>query len=541
MQSASNATPYVLLSNDLAQCHALIIQLMAVKDELTATLRLQEREKAHLLHRVEYLVRQLYGRRSEKIDPAQLLLFVAQAMEAVAAEPAAEVEPEEAPATRSKKKGHGRKKPPVELPHLPIEHPVADADKVCVECGTEKKRIGEKITEQLEYAPASLFVIDHIQPVFACPCCEGHVTVAPKPAQPIEKGLPGPGLLAQVVVSKYGDHLPLYRQESIFQRHGVAISRKTMCDWVRASAHMLEPVVEAMKARILESKVIHTDDTPVTVREPGQSGTHQGRFWVYLGDGDHPYTVYDYTPSRKRDGPIEFLCDFKGTKENPRYLQADAYGGYDGIYTGEETGTDPSGAVVIECACWAHCRRYFYNARGSDPVRSHQVLGWVRQLYDIEHDAKESTADDRWALRQEKAKPILDDIKEWLDAQQGRILPKSPIGEAVQYAFNQWKALLRYIEDGDIAIDNNAAERRIRGIAIGRRNWLFAGSDRGGRTAAILYSVIQSAKDHAIEPFAYLRDLFLRIPTYPNKDIHQLLPDNWKRDILPNLDTPPRL
>jgi transposase len=173
-----------------------------------------------------------------------------------------------------KHKGHGRKKPPVELPHLPLEHPVPETEKVCAECGAAKKRIGEKVTEQLEYAPASLFVIDHIQPVWACPCCEAHVTVAPKPAQPIEKGLPGPGLLAQVVVSKYGDHLPLYRQESIFERHGVTISRQTMGDWVRASAHLLEPVVEAMKARILESKVIHTDDTPVTVREPGQSGTH---------------------------------------------------------------------------------------------------------------------------------------------------------------------------------------------------------------------------------------------------------------------------
>jgi hypothetical protein len=284
---------------------------------------------------------------------------------------------------------------------------------------------------------------------------------------------------------------------------------------------------------------MHTDDTPVTVREPGRSGTHQGRFWVYLGDGDHPYTVYDYTPSRKRDGPMEFLRDFKGTKEHPRYLQADAYGGYDGIYTGEEVGSDD--AVLIECACWAHCRRYFYNARTSNPVRSHQVLGWVRQLYDIERDAKESTTENRRAMRQAGAKPILDDLKQWFDAQQGHVLPKSPVGEAVQYALNQWKALTRYIDDGDLDIDNNAAERTIRAIAIGRKNWLFAGSDRGGRAAAILYSVIQSAKHHAVEPFAYLRDLFLRIPTHPNKDLRQLLPDHWKHDILLTLDTLSRL
>lgn len=521
------------LPQDLAQCHALI-------EELTATVRLQEREKAHLLHRVEYLVGQLYGRRSERIDPAQLLLFAEEAMKAVTAQAPVEPEPE-AVLAAPKKPGHGRKKLPVALPHLPLEHPVPDAEKFCVECQVDKRRIGEKITEQLEYAPSSLFVIDHIQPVYACPCCQSGVVVAPKPAQPIEKGLPGPGLLAQVVVSKYGDHLPLYRQESIFERHGVEISRKTMCDWVLASAHILEPVVDAMRACILQSKVLHTDDTPVTVREPGKSGTHQGRFWVYLGDGAHSYTVYDYTPSRKRDGPVEFLRDFKGTKEHPRYLQADAYGGYDGIYTAEEVGTDDCDAVLIECACWAHCRRYFYNARTSDPVRSHHVLAWVRQLYTIERDAKEATANERRAMRQAEADPILNDIKQWLDANQNHVLPKSPIGQAVQYAINQWKALIRYLEDGDIDIDNNAAERKIRAIAIGRKNWMFAGSDRGGRAAAILYSIVQSAQDHAVEPFAYLRDLFLRIPTHPQKEILLLLPGNWKREILPTLDTAPRL
>ena len=523
------------LPRDLAQCHTLLHYKDELIDELTATIRLQAREKAQLLHRVEQLAQQLYGRRSEKIDPAQLLLFVAAAMEAVAAEPSVDPELEETPAA-PKKKGHGRKKPPVALPHLPIEHPVAESEKVCAECGGEKRRIGEKITEQLEYAPASLFVIDHIQPVFACPCCQGGVTVAPKPAQPIEKGLPGPGLLAQVVVSKYCDHLPLYRQESIFERHGIELSRKTMCDWVRAAAHILEPLVAAMKERILESKVIHTDDTPVTVREPGKSGTHQGRFWVYLGDCHHPYVVYDYTPSRRRDGPASFLHDFKGTTQLPRYLHADAYGGYDGIYV---TG-DPD-ALVLELACWAHARRKFHDARTSDVVRSHAMLAWIQQLYKVERDAKAFTAQDRRELRQQKAKPILDTIRKWMEAEQGRILPKSPIGEAVQYAHNQWTALSRYIEDGDLDIDNNAAERALRAIAIGRKNWLFAGSDRGGCSAANLYTIIQSAKHHAIDPFTYLRDLFLRINTHPNKQIHQLLPDNWKRDILPTLDTPPRI
>ncbi len=522
------------LPNDLAQCHAFIAHLQATLDELTATVRLQQRKEAALLHRIEQLLRQTYGRRSEKIDPAQLLLFAAQAMEAVAPDAQAEAKVEE-PST-PKKKGHGRKKPPLELPHLPLEHPVADADKVCAECGGEKKRIGEKISEQLEYAPASLFVIDHIQPVYACPCCQADVTVAPKPAQPIEKGLPGPGLLAHVVVSKYGDHLPLYRQEDIFERHGLELSRQTMCGWVMASAHLLEPVVEAMKRSVLESNVIHTDDTPVTARTPGQKGTHQSRFWVYLGDGAHPYTVYDYTPSRKRDGPVAFLDGFFGTQEKPRYLQADAFGGYDGIYaTADEKVQD---RVVLEVACWAHARRKFYDARTSDVTRSHAMLGWIRELYQIERDAKELDASQRHALRQEKSKAILDTIENWLDEQQGAILPKSPSGEAIHYARNNWKALTRYLDDGDLAIDNNAAENALRAIAIGRKNWMMIGSARGGRAAATLYSLIHSAKRHAIDPFIYLRDLFLRVPTHPNKQIQQLLPDHWKRDILPTLDPP---
>ena len=524
------------LPNDIAQCHAVIVQLAAVRDEQAATIRLQEREKAQLLHRVECLLRQIYGRRSEKLDPAQLLLFASEAMASLEAVPAQTEEAEEkAP---PKKKGHGRKKPACTLPHFPIEHPVAEADKVCTQCGGAKRRIGEKVTEQLDFAPASMFVIDHIQPVYACPHCQEGVVVAPKPAQPIEKGLPGPGLIAQVVVSKYCDHLPLYRQERIFERHGAAISRQTMCDWVLAAARLLEPVVAAMKTRVLESKVMHTDDTPVTVCEPGKKGTHQGRFWIYLGDANNPYTVYDYTPNRNRDGPAVFLEHFHGTPQAPRYLQADAYGGYDGIYTGAQGNPD---RVLIEVACWAHTRRYFHNARSSDPVRAHYVLGCVRQLYAIEHDAKDFSADARRTLRQEKAKPILDKMKEWIDAEQSHVLPKSPIGEAVQYTLNQWKALNRYLEDGDLDIDNNPAENRLRGIGIGRKNYLFMGSDRGGRAAAILYSMIQSAKDHGLDPFLYLRDLFLRIPTHPNKELHQLLPDHWKIEILPTLTPPPRL
>jgi len=522
-----------MLPQDLTQCHRLIKELVSVQDELSATIRLQAREKAQLLHRVEHLLRQLYGRRSEKIDPAQLLLFAEQAEEAVrAAEVSSEEEQaEEAPPTAKKKKGHGRKRLPLTLPRIFIEHDVPEAEKVC-NCGDHKRRIGEKITEQLEYSPCAMFIIVHIQPVYACSPCQEGVVVAEKPAQPIEKGLPGPGLLAHTVVSKYCDHLPLYRQEGIFARHGVELSRKTLCGWVMAGAQLLGPVVALMKAYMLESKVIHTDDTPVTVRTPGQTGTHKGRFWVYHGDGTHPYTVYDYTPSRRGDGPAGFLETFTGSPEAPRYLQADAFGGYDGIFA--------PGSHVLECACWAHARRKFHDARTSDVNRSHQMLAWVRRLYDIEREAKEFDPEARRALRAEKARPLLDTIGQWLETEQTRVLPKSPIGEAVQYALNQWAALQRYLDDGDLAIDNNAAENALRSIAVGRKNWLFAGSDRGGRAAACYYSLIQSAKRHAIDPFLYLRDLFLRIPTHPNRQIHLLLPDQWKQHLLPDIATHPR-
>lgn len=524
------ATLNETLPDDVAQCHARILHLTTTLDELTARLQRQEQEKARLVHRVQQLLEQIYGRRSEKIDPAQLLLFVEQAL---AASAPAQAEPEpERHETGPSKRGHGRRKPPAELPRLPIEHPVPDSEKVCVQCGRDKKRIGQDVSEQLEYAPASLFVIEHIQPKYACPCCQEGITVAPKPAQPIEKGLPGPGLMAHIAVSKYCDHQPLYRQESILARYGVQVSRQTMWGWVWAGAMLLEPVAELARTRVLQSKVIHTDDTPVTVQARG-GGTYTGRFWVYVGDAQHPYIVYDYTPSRRRDGPVEFLREFAGTPESPRYLQADAFGGYDGIYT--------AGAHVIEVACMAHCRRKFHDARRTDVNRAHQMLAWIQQLYVIERQAKELDARARRALRREQSKPILDTMKEWLDAQQPQVLPKSPMGEAFQYALNQWTALNRYVDDGDLSIDNNMAERNLRGIAIGRKNWMTLGSDRGGRAAAILYTLIQSAKRHDLDPFVYLRDLLLRIPTHPNNNIHLLLPDQWKTHLLPEATAPFKL
>jgi len=507
------------LPDDVAQCHALIAHLDAQRREFSATLQEERRLRMQLEQRVEQLLRRLYGPRAERVDPAQLILF---GQDLAAPQPGEAESPaeQEAPASAAMmKKGHGRKPLPKDLPRKRIVHDVPAEEKVCAECGRDKKRIGEEVSEQLEYVPASLCILEHVRPKYACPCCQEHVAVADKPAKVIEKGLPGPGLAAHVLTSKYCDHLPLYRQEFMLARHGVELSRKTLCGWVLKTADKLGPLVEAMKREALASAVVHTDDTPVRVQGDGKDGPFTGRFWVYVGDDAHPYTVYDYTPSRKRDGPAEFLGEYKG------YLQADAFGGYDGIYTSGD---------VVEVACWAHARRKFYDARSTDPNRAHRVLAWIRQLYDVEKDAKKLDAERRRALRQEKSKPLFEGtentkgLKSWLDEQQPNVLPKSPIGEAVNYALNNWTALTRYLDDGILDIDNNAADQALRAIASGRKNWLFLGSNRGGRAAAVHYTLIQSAKRHAIDPFAYLRDILLRITTDPPADLRELFPDRWK-------------
>jgi transposase len=328
---------------------------------------------------------------------------------------------------------------------------------------------------------------------------------------------PGPGLLAHVAVSKHADHLPLYRQEGIFERHGVALSRQTMCDWMRRCAQLVSPLFDLMKERVLKSKVMQTDDTPVGVLDPTLPRTRLGRVWTYVGDDHHPYTVYDYTPNRSRDGPQAFMEKFSG------FLQADAYSGYDQLYQDAER-------EVIEVACWAHARRKFYEAQSSDLMRSTVMLAYIHLLYDVEREARDLKLDmeGRLALRQAKSKPILDDIQAYLERERPLVLPKSPEGQAIAYALSNWKALVRYSEDGDLEIDNNGAERSLRGIAVGRKNWLFFGSDNGGRTAAVLTSFITTCKRLDIDPFAYLRDIFERISTHPQSRLTELLPDQWR-------------
>jgi hypothetical protein len=332
--------------------------------------------------------------------------------------------------------------------------------------------------------------------------------------------------LAHVLTSKYLNHLPLYRQEQMYAREGIELSRKTMCGWVRECAKLLRAVYEWMKKDVLCSHVMHTDDTPILVQGKRKTSTprHQGRLWVYVGDETHEHVVFDFTPTRSRDGPERFLKGYRG------YLQADAFAGYDRLYaTGE----------VIEVACWAHCRRRFFEAKGTDALRSVEALARIKKLYGIERDAKEyeeahglvgqARALYRQRRREEEAQPLLDALETWLLSERDLVLPKSPMGEAISYALGQWQALCRYVSDGHLEIDNNKAEREIRPVAIGRKNYLFVGSDGGGQSAAIIYSLLATCNRHGINPFIYLRDVLQRIADHPINRIEELTPQGWRQ------------
>lgn len=499
-----------LLLAERAQ-HATTLATLA---QIEATVSQQQRTIQQQEQTIARLLRKQYGPQQERIDPDQLMLFDTDELEALAEELAASKK--EPPAPRTGKKGHGRRPLPRNLPRVQVLHELPEAERACPCCGEVRQEMGRETSEQLEYIPATLKVIEHVRVKYACRACEQEVTIAPKPPQPIDKGLPGPGLLAQTVLAKYGDHLPLYRQEDILLRHGVLIRRSTLCGWIAAAADLVQPLYELMCQLLLASRVIHTDDTSVKLLDGLLGHARTARFWAYVGDREHPYSVYDFTDSRQRDGPAKFLQGFSG------YLQADAYGAYDGIYAGGQ---------VIEVACWAHARRHWWEARTTDPRRAHHALGAIARLYQLESLLTNLSDDERQAARQEQAAPILTELREWLDEQRPAVLPKSPIGQAVTYTLNQWDALARYTENGSLAIDNNISERTVKIPAIGRKNWLFVASHEGGRRAAVLFSLVASCKANQVEPWAYLRDIFTRLPLLGDQptpeSIAAFLPDRW--------------
>ena len=515
------------LPDDPAQCHRLLLaahqesvrlqqqvaELGRVLDETAASYEELRQEHTATLEQLAWYKRWVHGRRRERVaegEGQQHLFDLTPPGDVESTTVAESDEP------RQEIAGHTRRRRRhldlSRLPHHRHELDLPDGEKTCGCCGRAKDRIGEDITRILEYEPSKLEVHEHVRPKYACRYCKDGVSSPPPPPRPIARGIAGPGLISQIVVSKFGDHLPLYRLEDIFVRHGIHLARSTLCDWVAAAAKLLKPLCDLQRQLVLQSAVMWTDDTPVKVMAGGEEGTRQGRFWTYIAN-DHPYSVYDFTLSRSRDGPQSFLQGFRG------YLHADAYGGYDAIYLG-------SGNKVVEVACWAHARRKFFDARNNYPREAHHVLEWIRQLYDIEDRARELSADARCTLRRAESEPVLDKLEACLAQLAQSVLPKTAFAKAVSYARNQWDALRRYTEDGRLTIDNNVSERTLRSQAIGRKNWLFLGSETAGPRAAVLYTILAGAKRHRIEPWGYVRELLLRLHA-DDPCLEEMLPDRW--------------
>lgn len=489
-------------------------ELERVLDRTAADYDQLKEEHDKLTETLALFRRYIFGKRRERfVDaPGQGHFFdIPEILE----EPGSVVPPaEEEPSAKSPRPARSPRRTRVDhLPHTRIEHDLPESEKNCTCCGGPKTLIGEDESRELDFIPPRLEVKVHVLPKYACPKCRDGVASPPVPPKPVPGGIAGAGLVSFVVVSKFADHLPLYRLEDILTRHGVFLSRSTLCDWVRNAAVLLQPLAELQKSLVLQSPVLWTDDTPVTVLGGEKPGSSTGRFWVYIGDAQYPYSVYDFTMSRARDGPAAFLKDYRG------FLQADAYGGYDGIFLGSDGG-------IVEVACWAHARRKFFDARTNAPREANQVLEWIRQLYDIEDRARDFPVAERQLLRQLESKPILDRIENYLDELSQRTLPKSGLGKAVTYARNQWAALRQYVSDGRLTIDNNVSERTLRLQAIGRKNWEFLGSAEAGPRASVLFTILAGAKRHRLEPWAYLREVLLRM-SGGETDLEPLLPDRW--------------
>jgi transposase len=491
--------PLPATSAELAGLRAEAAHLRRVNQELLSTVAelraTVEKQQAH----IDRLVRMTFGRRSERVPGPTLFDGLPEpepAPSAADAPPAPETPTESA---ASRRRGHGRRPRPADLPRERVEIDLTEAEKACPCCRRMRVRIGADVSERLDYRPASLFVRQVVRPTYACRFCERagddpQMVQPPLPPEPIPRGTAAAGLLAHVIVSKYCDHLPLYRQEVILGRLGWDVTRSTLCDQVMACADVLAPLYRLMCDRVLASASLHTDDTPVALLAPRRTA----HAWVYVGDAANPYTVFDLSVGRSRDAPAAFLRGYTG------FVHADGYAGYNPVYE--------AGATHV--GCWAHARRYFFDARLSDPERSHDALGRIRALYAVEREAKgrKLAGADLAAYRQEHAGPVLAAFADWLADQRTQVLPKSPIGEAVTYATNQWATLGVYLTDGRLTIDNAAAEQAIRPLCVGRRNWLHLGGDGGLRPTAVLLSVTASVRRHGLDPWVYLKHALTELP-----------------------------
>ncbi len=491
-------------------------ELIAARNGLQEQVLRNEQLKLRLAR----LLRERFGASSEKLRGAieQLDLLLGDLEEQIAETAPAEAEAPAAstPAETARRKP-ARKPLPASLPRDVVEHAAPCA---CPHCGGKLHALGADVTEVLDYVPGAFRVTRHVRPKLSCRACES-IAQAPAPSLPIRRGLAGPGLLAQVLVAKYCDHLPLHRQAEIYARDGIDLDRSTLADWVGQSARLLRPLVDAVGAHVMAAERVHADDTTVPVLDPGRGTTRTGRLWCYVRD-DRPFAgtaapavLYHYSPDRKGEHPRAHLASFRGI------LQADGYAGYAGLYQ----------RGVTEAACWAHARRKFFDVHAAtgSPL-AQEALHRIAALYAIEAEIRGQPADVRLAVRAVRSAARFTELKAWLDNTLGRIPGKSSLAGAIRYTLSRWEALTLGLRDGRACLDNNAAERTMRPITLGRKNWLFAGANAGGERAAAVYTLTETAKLNALDPRDYLRQALERIADHPVRRVHELLPWN-----LPNI------
>lgn len=419
---------------------------------------------------------------------------------------------------RRVKKRRGRRQI-ANFENLPVTthvYELTPEERACPCCGVERKEMGAEESWQIEYIPGRWERLHHVRKKYACPSCEPQgknpqIDVAAKPETAIAKGLAGPGLLAFIVTSKFADYLPLYRLEDIFERQGFEISRATQSVWCGDVADLAEPLWERMAGGVRQSHVVATDETSLPMLSPGQ--THPARMWVYVGDEAHPYNVFDFTLSRGRDGPKHFLQDYN------QVLLADAYGGYNGVVVSNQ---------MTRAGCWAHTRRKFIDAEKTAPEIARETVELIRALYAVEKEAHDISVAERLALRQERSLLVLAQLREKLLTWKEQLLPKHPMAEAVNYALGQWQELNVFCSDGAVPIDNNVSEREMKRIVLNRKNSLFVGNERGGRTAAILASLTSTCRRHNVDPQLYFTQLLINLPQTKMSQLSEWLPDQWK-------------
>jgi len=507
--------PTLELPHDVEALKALVVSHLQ-------TITRQCEEIARLEHNNEVLTKMIFGRKSEKRPPvggvaAQEHLFVQE----IAAEAArlseqhgVEATVQVAAHTREKKKGRRSVFPE----HLPVIRTVSELkpeQRKCA-CGGELKEFGEELSRELERVETTV-VHEIARKKYACSSCKQGVVTAPWRGKVIEKGLLGPGFLSHLIVERFGNHLPYFRLERQYEAEGLELSRSVLCESTARCAELLEPIADQLRREILASPIVNTDDTPVTLAQSSEGGSKQARVWAYLNQRGRYW--YEFTENRMRDGPARVFAEFKG------FIQADAYRGYDRLFL-------PGGAT--EVGCWFHARRGFIKAERSDPALSKEAIDRIRVLFKIEEAAANLTAEDRARLRQEKAAPLVEELRAWLDLTQTQILPRGPMGEAITYVKNQWEALTEYLKDGRLEMTNNAAERAVKPFAIGRKNWLFFQREGGGKTASILMSLLMTARAAGVHLGDYFKDVLLRI-SEPGTDVKSLTPHGWKERFEPEV------